>query len=203
MASKHRKPRQSQHRAGRAHLIYGFSIIGILAAGTFGVPAVIRWQSAPVAKSGPAPAFAGKAALPKGLARQAAGAQSAWATKDTEQQPLNPIKPASVKMSPEQWESLDELFVRELKQCWTRPSHTGPKGYIPKIKVEFGPNGTLLGQPTLINAAGDPASKAQAANAMKAVMDCKQLNVPAIFAPFYDEWRTRVIYFDPSILDSI
>jgi hypothetical protein len=119
---------------------------------------------------------------------------------EKEPHPAAAPKLASIKMSEKQWQSLDEIFARQLRRCWTAPAQSDDdRPFVAKIKVEFGPDGSLLDKPTLLNTPNDPAWKAQAAVALKALKNCKQLNIPASFGPFYTEWKTRIVNFDPTL----
>jgi hypothetical protein len=121
-------------------------------------------------------------------------------TPEGQRQIANRVRPVAVKMSTKQWQSLDEAFAEQLRHCWTAPAQADDdRPFVAKIKVEFSPDGALLDKPTLLNAPTDPAWKAQAALALKAVKNCKQLNIPASFGPYYAEWKTRIINFDPTL----
>ena len=73
----------------------------------------------------------------------------------------------------------------------------GGRDYIPEVSVEFNADGSLSGQPVLVNPPADPAWRAHAESAMRAALRCNPLKVPPQYAPFFDQWRTKTIHFDP------
>ncbi len=187
MATMSQSRPRGRRRSRRAGLPYGLLGIGALAMGILVLTVFLRQQpGAPVTTVTEAPT-----------------SPTEHATKADNQPASNAGKAAAAKMSPAQWETLDELLVSQFKRCWTYKSRRSSKQYIPKIRVFFEPNGSLQANPALINTPDDPAAKALAASALDAVTRCKQVNIPATFGPFYDEWKTRIIYFDPNIMESL
>lgn len=101
------------------------------------------------------------------------------------------------KMSPTQSDALDGLLADQFKQCWSYLGLDHGR-YIPEIKVSYAEDGSLLSEPTLLNRPSDPAARSLAESAMRAVRQCNPLHIPAQFAPFYDQWRSRILRFDPA-----
>jgi hypothetical protein len=101
-------------------------------------------------------------------------------------------------MSGSQARALDEWFKDAYMSCWSPPPSM-PEGetYIPEIQVEFSADGSLSGQPVLVNPPSDPAWRAHAESAMRAALRCNPLKVPQQYAPFFEQWRTKTIHFDP------
>lgn len=101
------------------------------------------------------------------------------------------------KMSPNMMAALDSLMMEQYKSCWRYfGAATGHK-YVPAVRVRFRPDGALAGEPALINPTSDPALTSLAESAMRAVRQCNPLRIPAQFAPYYDQWKSRAIAFDP------
>ncbi len=101
------------------------------------------------------------------------------------------------KMSPNMMAALDSLMMEQYKACWRYfGAATGHK-YVPAVRVRFRPDGALAGEPALINPTSDPALTSLAESAMRAVRTCNPLRIPAQFAPYYDQWKSRAIAFDP------
>ncbi len=102
------------------------------------------------------------------------------------------------KMSVSMASALDAWLTESYLNCWTPPP-TMPEGdvYVAEIKVVFRPDGSLSGRPVLLNPPNDPAWKAHAESAMRAVRKCDPLRVPPQYAPFFDEWKIETIHFDP------
>jgi len=100
-------------------------------------------------------------------------------------------------MTPNMWDALDGLMQDQYKQCWSYLGLDHGK-YIPQIKVAYAEDGSLVSDPILINKPSDPALRSLAESALRAVRQCNPLRIPAQFAPFYDQWRGRVLRFDPA-----
>ena len=104
---------------------------------------------------------------------------------------------AAQKMAASLWDQLDGLLEDQYKQCWSYLGLDGPQKYIPQIKVLYAPDGTLMGDPVLVNQPSDPAMRSLAESALRAVRRCNPLRIPAQYAPYYDQWKGRVLRFDP------
>ena len=94
--------------------------------------------------------------------------------------------------------ALDAWLTESYLNCWTPPPAM-PEGdtYVAQIKVIFNPDGSLSGRPVLLNPPTDPAWRAHAESAMRAVRKCDPLKVPAQYAPYFDQWKVETIHFDP------
>ena len=101
------------------------------------------------------------------------------------------------KMSPTQSDALDGLLADQFKQCWSYLGLDHGR-YIPEIKVSYGEDGSLLSEPQLLNKPSDPNARSLAESALRAVRQCNPLRIPAQFSPFYDQWRSRILRFDPA-----
>ena len=94
--------------------------------------------------------------------------------------------------------ALDAWLTESYLNCWTPPPAM-PEGdtYVAQIKVVFNADGSLSGRPVLLNPPTDPAWRAHAESAMRAVKKCDPLKVPAQYAPYFDQWKVETIHFDP------
>ncbi len=104
---------------------------------------------------------------------------------------------AAQKMAASLWDQLDGLLEDQYKQCWSYLGLDGATKYIPQIKVLFSEDGGLMGEPVLINPPSDPSMRSLAESALRAVRRCNPLRIPAQYAPYYDQWKGRVLRFDP------
>ena len=77
------------------------------------------------------------------------------------------------------------------------PSTPDGEPYIAAIRVEFNPDGSLSGQPKLINPPQNPAWRPHAESALRATLKCNPLHVPSMFAPYYEQWKGKTVHFDP------
>ena len=102
------------------------------------------------------------------------------------------------RMSPSLAAALDAWLTDAYLNCWTPPP-TMPQGdrYIAEVRVDFNPDGTLAATPELLNPPTDPAWRAHAESAVRAVLKCNPLRVPPQYAPYFEQWRTKTVHFDP------
>jgi outer membrane biosynthesis protein TonB len=102
------------------------------------------------------------------------------------------------KMSMSMASALDAWLTESYLNCWTPPPAM-PEGdvYVAQIKVVFNADGSLSARPVLLNPPGDPAWRAHAESAIRAVRKCDPLHVPAQYAPYFEQWRVETIHFDP------
>jgi colicin import membrane protein len=50
---------------------------------------------------------------------------------------------------------------------------------------------------SLVNPPSDPSKRSLAESAMRAVRRCNPLHIPSLYQPFYEEWKGRIVRFDP------
>ena len=103
---------------------------------------------------------------------------------------------SAAKMSPSLWGQLDAMLVEQYKKCWTYLG-LGNGTYIPQIEVEYTSGGALATVPKLRNPPSDPSMRSLAQSALRAVQECNPLKIPAQYAPYYDEWKSRTVGFNP------
>lgn len=104
---------------------------------------------------------------------------------------------SAAKMSPSLWSQLDGLMQEQYRRCWNFAGLGGQQKYIPEIHVQYAPDGALVGEPQLLNPPSDPNLRALAESAMRAVRRCDPLRIPALYQPYYDQWKGRIVRFDP------
>lgn len=104
----------------------------------------------------------------------------------------------AARMSPSLSAALDAWLTEAYLNCWTPPP-TMPEGdrYVAEVRVAFNADGTLAGRPELVNPPTDPAWRAHAESAVRAVLKCNPLHVPAQYQPYFEQWRTKTVHFDP------
>ena len=103
---------------------------------------------------------------------------------------------SAARMSPSMWGQLDGLMQEQYKRCWSYLGIAGRR-YIPQIRVAYSPGGRLTSGPVLLNPPSDPSLKPLAESALRAVRKCDPLRIPPQFAPYYDQWKARILRFDP------
>ncbi len=104
---------------------------------------------------------------------------------------------SAAKMSPSFWAGLDGLLEDQYRGCWSYLGLANGVKYIPQVRVVYGMDGSLEGQPVLVNPPSDPAMQSLADSAMRAVRRCNPLKIPEQYAPYYEQWKGRVLRFDP------
>ena len=104
---------------------------------------------------------------------------------------------SAAKMSPSVWDQLDGLLQEQYKRCWNFAGLGGQQKYIPEIHVQYTLDGSLIGQPVLLNPPSDPNLRALAESAMRAVRRCDPLRIPSQYQLYYDQWKGRIVRFDP------
>ncbi|MGO9026480.1 MAG: cell envelope biogenesis protein TolA [Beijerinckiaceae bacterium] len=100
------------------------------------------------------------------------------------------------KMSPSLMAQMEGWFQDHFQACWTTPisEPSGPK-YVPMVHVPLNLDGSLAAEPVLVNPPSDPAWRALAESAVRAVRKCNPLPIPERFKPYYEEWRGRTVRF--------
>jgi hypothetical protein len=113
--------------------------------------------------------------------------------------PLGSPTQSATRMSPSMSAAIDGWLTDAYLRCW-QPPPTMPEGakYVAEIRVSFNADGSLSAHPALINPPSDPAWRAYADSAMRAVLRCNPLQVPPQYAPFFEQWRNKTVHFDPA-----
>ena len=109
----------------------------------------------------------------------------------------DPAPVAAAPMSAALEAALDSWLIVTYRQCWKAPAAPSEgEPYFPKIRVAFKSDGGLRAAPKLVNPPSDPAWRPQADAALRAVKACDPLHVPEKYAPYYQQWKTKTVYFD-------
>ena len=112
--------------------------------------------------------------------------------------PAAPPPPA--RMTNAQQADFESWIVRTYLGCWKPPAQPADSDpYVARVRLAFKPDGSLAKAPKLVNPPSDPALKPQAKSVMQAVEACNPLPVPAQYRPFYEQWKSRTIQFNPQI----
>ena len=102
----------------------------------------------------------------------------------------------SQRVAPNMMDALNSLMMEQWMRCWHYFGTSGGK-YFPQISLKFRPDGSLAAEPVLRNPTSDPAFESLAKAAMSAVRECNPMKIPAQFAPYYEQWKTRTVEFRP------
>ncbi len=112
---------------------------------------------------------------------------------------LPPIEPPA-RMTPAQEAGFDAWLIRTYLACWKPAPPPGDADlYVAQVRLAFNPDGSLAKPAKLVNPPSNPALKPQAKSVMLAVQNCNPLPVPAQYRPFYEQWKTKSIHFNPQV----
>lgn len=91
-----------------------------------------------------------------------------------------------------------EALVQRIRQCWTVPPGAREANVVVKVHFGLNPDGTVIGNPEIMNGTGDPLFDATARSAVAAVLECQSYS----FLPQdqYDLWKDLIINFNPNMM---
>ena len=101
-----------------------------------------------------------------------------------------------VKMSKQDWQKLDDAIMPQYQHCWS--GDIPDTNYIPKIQVELDRHGALAQSPILLNPPKDKNEEIVAFETLRAVRKCNPLKIPEELIRFHQQWKKRVLRFDPN-----
>ena len=145
----------------------------------------------------PAPSPAAQSAADKTPQEPRAEANASDARTDSDTTPAKrPVQTRSIVASREP--GLDSWFIKAYLRCWAPPKALPPgEKYGAQIWVVHNADGSLKGEPVLVNPPIDPAWRPYANSAIHAVSKCNPLQVPAQYASHFDQWRKMTLDFSP------
>ena len=104
------------------------------------------------------------------------------------------------RMTASQEASLNAWMIKTYLACWKPPAQAADaNNYVARVRLIFKPDGSLQSPPKLVNPPSDPAQKPQAKRVLQAVKACDPLPIPAQYRSFYEQWKTKTIFFDPQV----
>ncbi len=137
------------------------------------------------------------------------------APKPAAEPPMPPTPPAAIaarasteppqieppaRMTSAQQAGFDTWLIKTYLACW-KPARQPADAdvYVAQVRLAYNPDGSLSKPAKLVNPPSDPALKPQANSVLAAVENCNPLAVPAQYRPFYEQWKTKTIHFDPQV----
>jgi hypothetical protein len=114
--------------------------------------------------------------------------------------PMPPGAEAPARMTSAQQVGFETWLIKTYLGCWNpapQPADSDP--YVAQVRLAFKPDGSLARPAKLVNPPSDPALRPQAKSVMAAVQNCNPLPVPAQYRPFYEQWKTKTIHFNPQV----
>ncbi|MTI44962.1 Cell division and transport-associated protein TolA (TC 2.C.1.2.1) [Roseibium hamelinense] len=83
----------------------------------------------------------------------------------------------------------------QISQCWNPPvGAVGAEDLNVRVRINLDQSGQVSGSPEVMNSSGNPAFRAAASSAVRAVMRCAPYSLPVAK---YDAWQEVIINFDP------
>jgi hypothetical protein len=166
----------------------GLTLVALLAAGVWGYER-LRLRHAPRSEEVSKQATQAPAPAPPAAAPAAPSAPAATAAIE-----------APARMTPAQQASFDAWLIKTYLSCWRpAPPPADADLYVAQVRLAFNPDGSLSKPAKLVNPPSDPALKSQAKSVMLAVQNCNPLPIPAQYRPFYEQWKTKSIHFNPQV----
>jgi hypothetical protein len=168
--------------------VTGLMIVGLLAAGAYGVERLSPRHTSRTDEASKPP--------PEPPARPTVAAAFPVPVPAPAPPPIEP--PA--RMTPAEQASFDAWLIKTYLSCWRpAPPPADADLYIAQVRLAFNPDGSLSKPAKLVNPPSDPALKPQAKSVMLAVQNCNPLPIPAQYRPFYEQWKTKSIHFNPQV----
>jgi hypothetical protein len=107
---------------------------------------------------------------------------------------------APARMTSAQEAGFDAWLIKTYLGCWKPAPHPSDSDlYVAQVRLAFNPDGSLAKPAKLVNPPSDPALKPQAKSVMAAVQNCNPLPVPTQYRPFYEQWKTKTVHFNPQV----
>jgi colicin import membrane protein len=104
------------------------------------------------------------------------------------------------RMTSAQQAGFDTWLIKTYLACWKPPKQPSDADvYVAHVRLAYNPDGSLSKPAKLVNPPSDPALKPQAKSVLAAVENCNPLPVPAQYRPYYEQWKTKTIHFDPQV----
>lgn len=103
----------------------------------------------------------------------------------------------AAKLSPSMRDALSGLLKEQMQRCYTPPiGVTGNGITLPVLDIRFNTDGSLATDPQIIRVGSNPLDHTVAEAALRAVRRCAPYNIPAKFAPYYQDWKLLNVEFD-------
>jgi colicin import membrane protein len=105
----------------------------------------------------------------------------------------------AARLAPSQRDALIGIIQAQLRRCWDAPlaAQSMPQPPVATLRIALNADGSLAARPQVVNSDSDRLFQAVADSASRATQRCAPLSIPAEFAPFYEDWKTMVVNFDP------
>lgn len=90
---------------------------------------------------------------------------------------------------------INAMVIEQVRQCWSPPiGAQGSSDLAVIVQFSLAQDGSLTGEPRVMNSSGNPYFQSAVDSALRAVRRCSPLNLPV---QYYDHWKFVEINFDP------
>ena len=195
--TRSRRGRRRRGKTGLVRPLIAFAAVGLaMALGGFTYFGYFQPRHPPkLEANGPSAPIPPAPPTPSETHREApAAVRAPGAGDDSEAVKASRNKSAVAPRDP----ALDRWFVDAYLRCWTPPA-TLPAGekYAAQIRVTHKSDGSLASAPLLVNPPSDPAWRAFADSALRAVTKCNPLQAPQQYLAHFEQWRKMTLHFAP------
>ena len=95
--------------------------------------------------------------------------------------------------------TLIDALRQKLADCWSVPPGAREANISVKVRFSLAPDGSVTGQPQVLNGTSDPLFSITAQSAVSAVLECQSYS--DIFPPDkYDLWKDNTVNFNPNMM---
>lgn len=103
------------------------------------------------------------------------------------------------RLNPSMRDQLVGLITAQLRACWDVPiaAQAMQNPPVAAVRMALGQDGSLVTEPQVTNTSPDPLFRSVADSALRATRRCAPLQIPAQFAPYYEDWRNLTVNFNP------
>ncbi|MCJ2121079.1 cell envelope integrity protein TolA [Methylobacterium sp. J-077] len=120
-----------------------------------------------------------------------APSQSTGATGHTVQKvaALGAATGTAQRLSPSLRDALVGLLQQQIERCYSAPPGAAQGVVLPVLDIRLNPNGSLSTEPRIMRGGSSGVDQSIAQAALRAVRRCAPYNIPATYAPYYNDWK--------------
>ncbi|MGU3403568.1 cell envelope integrity protein TolA [Methylobacterium brachiatum] len=117
--------------------------------------------------------------------------QSTGATGHTVQKvaALGAATGTAQRLSPSLRDALVGLLQQQIERCYSAPPGAAQGVVLPVLDIRLNPNGSLSTEPRIMRGGSSAVDQSIAQAALRAVRRCAPYNIPATYAPYYNDWK--------------
>lgn len=88
-------------------------------------------------------------------------------------------------------------FVQRIRECWVIPPGAREGNITVKVRIQMNPDGSIAGNPEVMNATGDFLFETTARSTVAAILSCQ--NYDFLPQEQYEVWKDLVLNFNPNM----